>query len=130
MFTKPLLIGNKRRLRRIGILLLIGAALALAPLLIGLVMMTIEEVLTGKNVGEHNSIWGVLPWLTIGTMVIFGGPTLIAFKLTLLVLVYDGIVMAVRPANSTDDGGYADEEKGEGEGGDDPRSWDEYDLKL
>ena len=128
MFTKPLLIGNKRRLRRIGILLLIGAALALAPLLIGLVMMTIEEVLTGKNVGEHNSIWGVLPWLTIGTMVIFGGPTLIAFKLTLLVLVYDGIVIAVRTANSTDDGGYADE--GEGEDGDEPRSWDEYDLKL
>ena len=128
MFTKPLLIGNKRRLRRIGILLLIGATLALAPLLIGLVMMTIEEVLTGKNVGEHNSIWGVLPWLTIGTMVIFGGPTLIAFKLTLLVLVYDGIVMAVRTANSTDDGGYADE--GEDEGEDEPRSWDEYDLKL
>ena len=122
MFTKPLLIGNKRRLRRIGILLLIGAALALAPLLIGLVMMTIEEVVTGKNVGEHNSVWGVLPWLTIGTMVIFGGPTLIAFKLTLLVLVYDGIVMAVRGANSTDDGGYVDE--------DETRPWDEYDLKL
>ena len=128
MFTKPLLIGNKRRLRRIGNLLLIGAALALAPLLIGLVMMTIEEVLTGKNVGEHNSIWGVLPWLTIGTMVIFGGPTLIAFKLTLLVLVHDGIVMAVRTAHSTDDGGYADE--GEDDDGDEPRSWDEYDLKL
>lgn len=122
MFTKPILIGNKRRLRRIGILLLIGAALALAPLLIGLVMMTIEEVVTGKNVGEHNSVWGVLPWLTIGTMVIFGGPTLIAFKLTLLVLVYDGIVMAVRGANSTDDGGYVDE--------DETRPWDEYDLKL
>jgi TRAP-type mannitol/chloroaromatic compound transport system permease small subunit len=130
MFTKPLLIGNKRRLRRIGNLLLIGAALALAPLLIGMVMMTIEEVLTGKNVGEHNSIWGVLPWLTIGTMVIFGGPTLIAFKLTLLVLVYDGIVIAVRTANSTDDGGYADEGEGEGDDGDEPRSWDEYDLKL
>ena len=122
MFTKPILIGNKRRLRRIGILLLIGAALALAPLLIGLVMMTIEEVVTGKNVGEHNSVWGVLPWLTIGTMVIFGGPTLIAFKLTLLVLVYDGLVMAVRGANSTDDGGYVDE--------DETRPWDEYDLKL
>lgn len=128
MFTKPLLIGNKRRLRRIGNLLLIGAALALAPLLIGMVMMTIEEVLTGKNVGEHNSIWGVLPWLTIGTMVIFGGPTLIAFKLTLLVLVHDGIVMAVRSANSTEDEGYAGE--GEGDDGDEPRSWDEYDLKL
>ena len=122
MFTKTVLIRRKPRLLIIGIVLGILAALALAPLLLGMVMMTIEEAATGKNVGEHNSVWGVLPWLTIGTMVIFGGPTLIAFKLTLLVLVYDGIVMAVRGANSTDDGGYVDE--------DETRPWDEYDLKL
>jgi hypothetical protein len=95
MFTKTVLIGRKRRLLIFGIVLGVLAALALSPLLLGMVMMTIEEATTGKNVGEHNSVWGVLPWLTMGTMVIFGGPLLIVLKLMLLGLFYDGIFIAL-----------------------------------
>ena len=96
MFTKTVLIRRKPRLLIIGIVLGILAVLALAPLLLGMVMMTIEEAATGKNVGEHNSVWGVLPWLTMGTMVIFGGPLLIVLKLTLLGLFYDAIFIALK----------------------------------
>lgn len=96
MFTKTVLIRRKPRLLVIGIVLGILAALAFSPLLLGMVMMTIEEAATGKNVGEHNSVWGVLPWLTIGTMVIFGGPLLIVLKLTLLGLFYDAIFIVLK----------------------------------
>jgi len=95
MFTKTVFIGRKPRLLIFGIVLGVLAALALSPLLLGMVMMTIEEATTGKNVGEHNSVWGVLPWLTMGTMVIFGGPLLIVLKLMLLGLFYDGIFIAL-----------------------------------
>lgn len=134
MFTKTILLRRKRRLRFIGIILLIGAALALAPLLIGLVMMAIEEAVTGKNVGEHNSIWGVLPWLTMGTIVIFGGPTLIAFKLTLLVLLYDTVVIALEAKKSFDEdeeNGYQGKawDEGDDEGDDVGEGWNEGDDK-
>ena len=102
MFTKTVLIRRKPRLLIIGIVLGVLAALALAPLLLGLVMMAIEEAVTGKNVGEHNSVWGVLPWLTMGTMVIFGGPALIVLKLTLLGLFYDAIFIALERTKPDD----------------------------
>ena len=107
MFTKTVLIRRKPRLLITGIVLGILAALAFSPLLLGMVMMTIEEAATGKNVGEHNSVWGVLPWLTMGTMVIFGGPALIVLKLTMLGLFYDAIFIALerRSARGTRDNG-------------------------
>jgi len=95
MFTKTVLIRRKPRLLIIGIVLGVLIVLALAPLLLGLGMMAIEEAVTGKNVGEHNSVWGVLPWLTMGTLVFFGGPALIVLKLTLLGLFYDVIFIAL-----------------------------------
>ena len=119
MFTKTVLIRRKPRLLVIGIVLGILAALAFSPLLLGMVMMTIEEAATGKNVGEHNSVWGVLPWLTIGTMVIFGGPLLILLKLTLLGLFYDAIFIVLKrkkPGNQVEEESLS--------------SWDEHDLKL
>jgi len=38
----------------------------------------------------------VMPWLTIGTMVIFGGPLVIVLKLTLLGLFYDAIFIVLK----------------------------------
>ena len=104
MFTKTVLLRRKPRLLIIGIVLGILVALALAPLLLGLGMMAIEEAVTGKNVGEHNSVWGVLPWLTMGTLVIFGGPALIVLKLTLLGLFYDAIFIALERRGARDNG--------------------------
>lgn len=137
MFKKPILLGNKRRLRIVGILLGSGAALAFAPLLLGIVMMTIEEILTGKNVGEHNSVWGVLPWLTIGTMAIFGGPTLIFFKVVLVGLFHDKVVIALGRTKANDgreEGDVGDDVTNDGfvesDAEDASRPWDEYDLKL
>lgn len=119
MFTKPILLRNKHRLRIVVIVLVIGAALSFAALLIGLGMMAIEEAVTGKNVGEHNSVWGVLPWLSIGTMVIFGAPTLIVLKLTLLGLCYDVIFIALERRKPDD---LLEEETFS--------AWDEHGLKL
>jgi hypothetical protein len=119
MFTKTVLIRRKPRLLIIGIILGVLVALAFSPLLLGLVMMAIEEAITGKNVGEHNSVWGVLPWLTIGTLVIFGGPALIVLKVTLLGLFYDAIFIALERKKLDDP---IEEESFS--------SWDEHDLKL
>ena len=58
--------------------------------------MTLEEITTGKNVGEHNSVWGVLPWFSIGTMVIFLPPPLILQKITVLGILHDVIVLIKR----------------------------------
>lgn len=155
MFTKPILLRNKRRMRIVVIVLVIGAALSFAPLLIGLGMMAIEEAVTGKNVGEHNSVWGVLPWLSIGTMVIFGAPTLIFLKVVLVGLLHDIVVVALGRSRAIDggvdgglesggyddgsgdgfagggfaeDGAYGD---GSGDGAADAsRPWNDHDLKL
>ena len=160
MFTKPILLRNKRRLRIVVIVLVIGAALSFAPLLIGLGMMAIEESVTGRNVGEHNSVWGVLPWLTIGTMAIFGGPTLIFLKVVLLGLLHDVVVVALGRSRAIDGGvngseygygygsvsgdgfaedgfaedGSADDGAGDGSADDSAsdasRPWNDHDLKL
>ena len=153
MFTKPILLRNKRRQRIVVIVLVIGAALSFAPLLIGLGMMAIEESVTGRNVGEHNSVWGVLPWLTIGTMAIFGGPTLIFLKVVLLGLLHDVVVVALGRSKGDErgeygevagdasgngrgvgdgiaDDGFADDESAKDGEADASQPWNEHDLKL
>jgi hypothetical protein len=61
MFKKPLILQRKRRIIGIIIVLITLILLAFSPLALGLAMMNLEEITTGKNVGEHNSVWGVLP---------------------------------------------------------------------
>jgi len=96
MFKKPLILQRKRRIIGIIIVLITLILLAFSPLALGLAMMNLEEITTGKNVGEHNSVWGVLPWLSIGTMMIFLSLALILLILTLVGILHDAIVLIKR----------------------------------
>ena len=116
MFTKTILLRRKRRLRVIRIILVIGALLVFSPLLLSLFVITLEEVITGKTVGENNSIMGFFLLLAMGPVVFFAVPALILFTLMLLVLLYDAVVIALEVKKSFDE-----DEEGEGE------AWDEGD---
>lgn len=116
MFTKTILLRRKRRLRVIRIILVIGALLVFSPLLLSLFVITLEEVITGKTVGENNSIMGFFLLLAMGPVVFFAVPALILFTLMLLVLLYDAVVIALEVKKSFDE-----DEEGEGE------AWDEDD---
>ncbi len=96
MFKKTFILQRRRRIIVIFIVLIALTLLAFSPLVLGLVMMALEEAATGKNVGEHNSVWGVLPWLSFGTMVIFLPPAFILLKITVVGVLYDLIVLLKR----------------------------------
>ena len=66
MFTKTILLRRKRRLRVIRTILVIGALLVFSPMLLSILLMTIEEITTGKTMGENNSIMGFFFLLSIG----------------------------------------------------------------
>ena len=110
MFTKTILLRRKRRLRVIRIILVIGALLVFSPLLLSLFVITLEEVITGKTVGENNSIMGFFLLLAMGPVVFFAVPALILFTLMLLVLLYDAVVIALEVKKSFDE-----DEEGAGE---------------
>lgn len=95
MFRKTILLRRKRRLRLVVIIHLALVGLAFSPLLLGMILMTIEEILTGVNIGENNSALGVLPWFTIVTMGIFGPVIAVIFTLAMLAILYDVLVLAV-----------------------------------
>lgn len=93
MFRKAILLRRPRRIKLLKTTFVILALLAFSPLLLGLLLMSIEEFLTGRSVGENNSAFGVLPWLTLYTLAIFGSIFLLLLKLTLIVLVHDAIAL-------------------------------------
>ena len=133
MFTKTILLRRKRRLRVIRIILVIGALLVFSPMLLSLFVMTIEEITTGKTVGENNSIMGFFLLLSMGPVVIFAVPALILFTLMLLVLLYDAVVIALEVKKSFDeDEENADEGKAWDEGDDEGGGWfrNEHDPPL
>ncbi len=133
MFTKTILLRRKRRLRVIRIILVIGALLVFSPLLLSLFVITLEEVITGKTVGENNSIMGFFLLLAMGPVVFFAVPALILFTLMLLVLLYDAVVIALEVKKSFDeDEENADEVKAWDEGDDEGGGWfrNEHDPPL
>jgi len=133
LFTKTILLRRKRRLRVIRIILVIGALLVFSPLLLSLFVITLEEVITGKTVGENNSIMGFFLLLAMGPVVFFAVPALILFTLMLLVLLYDAVVIALEVKKSFDeDEENADEGKAWDEGDDEGGGWfrNEHDPPL
>lgn len=102
MFRKTILLRRKRRLRVVVIILLVLGGLALSPLLLGVALMRIEEILTGINIGENNSALGVLPWFTIVTIAFFGPAFAVVFNLTMLAMLYDVLVLAFASGNRAD----------------------------
>ena len=87
-------------LRRKGRLLVIVLALgmmllaAFSPAVLGLGMMALEESRTGIAQNEGNSVWGVLPWLSMFTMVIFLPAAGITALVSVLVMVRDAVVLS------------------------------------
>ena len=120
-------------MRVIRIILVIGALLVFSPLLLSLFVITLEEVITGKTVGENNSIMGFFLLLAMGPVVFFAVPALILFTLMLLVLLYDAVVIALEVKKSFDeDEENADEGKAWDEGDDEGGGWfrNEHDPPL
>ena len=103
MFKKTFILQRRRRIIVIFIVLIALTLLAFSPLALGLVMMALEEAATGKNVGEHNSVWGVIPWLSFGTMVIFLPPAFILLKITVVGVLYDLIDLLKRSKENRED---------------------------
>ena len=86
-------------LRRKGRLLVIVLALgmmllaAFSPAVLGIGMMALEESRTGVTQNEGNSIWGVLPWLSMFTMSIFLPAAALTVLVSVLVMVRDALVL-------------------------------------
>jgi len=94
MSKKTLILKRERRIRVLVLLHVVLVALALSPLLIGVGLMSLQEFFTGHAQHEGNSALGVLPWLTIVTLAIFGPAVTFLFNLSLLAIVYDIIVLS------------------------------------
>jgi hypothetical protein len=93
MFKKTLILRRKGRIRLILTLYVVLLALAMSPALIGVGLMSLQEIATGTPQHEGNNVLGVLPWFTIFTMAIFGPGLTLLFNLTLLGIVYDIITL-------------------------------------
>ena len=70
MFKQAILLSKPVRFLWILLVLLVLAVVAFSPLILGLAMMHLEESRTGIPQNEGNSTWGVLPWLSIGTLAV------------------------------------------------------------
>lgn len=90
-------------LRRKGRLLVIALSIgmmllaAISPAVLGLGMMALEESRTGVAQNEGNSVWGVLPWLSMFTMVIFLPAAALTALVSVLVMVRDAAVLRRAP---------------------------------
>ena len=86
-------------LRRKGRLLVIALAIgmmllaAFSPAVLGLGMMALEESRTGIAQNEGNSVWGVLPWLSMFTMVIFLPAAALTMLVSILIILRDAAVL-------------------------------------
>ena len=85
----------RRKGRLLVIVLSIGMMLlaAFSPLVLGLGMMALEESRTGITQNEGNSVWGVLPWLSMFTMAIFLPAASLTTLVSVLVMVRDAVVL-------------------------------------
>ena len=85
----------RRKGRLLVIVLSIGMMLlaAFSPLVLGLGMMALEESRTGITQNEGNSVWGVLPWLSMFTMAIFLPAAALTTLVSVLVMVRDAVVL-------------------------------------
>lgn len=66
---------------------------AFSPLVLGLGMMALEESRTGITQNEGNSVWGVLPWLSMFTMAIFLPAAALTALVSVMVMVRDAVVL-------------------------------------
>jgi apolipoprotein N-acyltransferase len=93
MFKKTILLKRKWRLTLVVLLHAVLLALALAPLLIGLLGMKLDELSTGVTQSEANSVWGVLPWMAMFTVAAFWPFVTLLFNLTMACIVHDIITL-------------------------------------
>ena len=81
--------GQPWRLAAILIVLLAGGIVASSPIWLGLLGMHLQEVSTGVQANEGNSVWGVLPWLGMVTLPIYALVAALTVKVCLILLAVD-----------------------------------------
>lgn len=93
--TPPKTYILRRRGRLLVILLAIFMMLltAFSPAIIGIGLMALEEARTGIAQNEGNSVWGVVPWLSMFTMVIFLPAAAITAAVSFFIIIRDALVL-------------------------------------
>lgn len=90
---KTYILRRKGRLLVIVLALVLMLLAAFSPAVLGIGMMALEESRTGVVQNEGNSVWGVLPWLSMFTMAIFLPAVGLTVLVTVLVMVRDAVVL-------------------------------------
>ncbi|MGB1076258.1 MAG: hypothetical protein ACPGYK_08725 [Flavobacteriales bacterium] len=87
------IIRRRGRLIVIFIAIVMMVAAAFSPAIFGLTMMALEEAHTGVAQNEGNSVWGVLPWLSMFTMVIFLPAAAVTAAVSFILIIRDVVVL-------------------------------------
>lgn len=90
---KTYILRRKGRLLVIFISIVMMILAAFSPAVIGIGMMELEESRTGVTQNEGNSVWGVLPWLSMFTMVIFLPAAAITAAVSFILIIRDAVVL-------------------------------------
>ena len=87
------IIRRRGRLIVIFIAIVMMVVAAFSPAIFGLAMMALEEARTGVAQNEGNSVWSVLPWLSMFTMVIFLPAAAITAAVSFILIIRDAVVL-------------------------------------
>ena len=90
---KTYILRRKGRLLVIFIAIVMMVVAAFSPAIFGLTMMALEEARTGAAQNEGNSVWGVLPWLSMFTMVIFLPAAAVTAAVSFILIIRDVVVL-------------------------------------
>ena len=90
---KTYILRRKGRLLVIFIAIVMMVISAFSPAIFGLTMMALEEARTDVTQNEGNSVWGVLPWLSMFTMVIFLPAAAITAAVSFILIIRDAVVL-------------------------------------
>ncbi len=93
---KTYILRRKERMIGIPVAMVLLVICAFGPLLLGVGMMSLIENATGQSQHEGNSIWGVLPWLSMFTMVIFLPAAALLGTVSVALVIRDAFVLWIK----------------------------------
>ena len=100
---KTYILRRKGRLLVIFVTIVMMVIAAFSPAILGIGMMALEEASTGVTQNEGNSVWGVLPWLSMFTMVIFLPGAAITAAVSFILIIRDTVVLGREGADEYGD---------------------------
>lgn len=98
---KTYILRRKGRLLVIFVAIVMMVIAAFSPAIFGIGMMALEEARTGVTQNEGNSVWGVLPWLSMFTMVIFLPAAAITVAVSFILIIRDAVVLGREGADES-----------------------------